>query len=148
MNYREIMLRLNNALNSIDSAYAVIAKKHSLTFNALMMICFLDTSEHITQKQICNVLHLPKSTVHSILLEFMKQGYITLVAGSNKKEKFVVFTDAGKKAFSKILKETQCFEDKILCALGDNVCTMLVETAEHLGKIITKEIAEMNAEEV
>jgi DNA-binding MarR family transcriptional regulator len=105
MNYRETMSRLNNALNNIDSAYAFIAKKHGLTFNALMMVCLIDESDNVTQKQICDALHLPKSTVHSILLDFIKLEYVTLVAGSNKKEKYVVFTEVGRRFFQKFLKK-------------------------------------------
>lgn len=147
MNYRETMSRLNTALNNIDLAYAVIAKKHRLTFNALMMVCLIDEDEMVTQKKICDKLHLPKSTVHSILLDFIKQGYITLVPGGNMKEKFVVFTVAGNKHFTKILEETQRFEDKVLFALGEEACAFLVETAENLGKIILKEIAEISGSE-
>lgn len=148
MNYRETMLRLNNALNNIDSAYAVIAKKHGLTFNALMMVCLIDESDNVTQKQICDVLHLPKSTVHSILLDFMKQNYVMLIEGSNEKEKFVVFTELGCQCFSKIIEETWAFEDRILSALGDDACGFLVETAEKLGDIIKEEIAAISDNEV
>lgn len=148
MNNRETMSRLNTALNNIDLAYAVIAKKHGLTFNALMTICLIDEEEKVTQKKICDALHLPKSTIHSILLDFIKQGYITLVPGGNMKEKFVVFTIEGNRYFSEILKETQLFEDKVLIALGEEACAFLVETAENLGEIISKEISEIRESEV
>lgn len=138
MNYREIMLRLNNALNHLDSAYAAIAKKHSMTFNALMIVCMLAETENVTQKQICDSLHLPKSTVHSILLDFIKQDYVFLVAGSNKKEKYIIFTEKGSQNFSDILKETWLFEDKILSALGSETCNSLVNTAEKLDIILKK----------
>lgn len=42
MNYRDTISSLNAALNQIDYAYAVIAKKHGLSFNALMMACLID----------------------------------------------------------------------------------------------------------
>ena len=148
MNYRETMSRLNHSLNLIDSAYVVIAKKYNFTFNALMTICLIDESESITQKQICDKLHLPKSTVHSILSDFIKQEYISLVAGTNKKEKLVTFTKQGVQYFETILQETQLFEDKILAALGNDTCLFLVETAEKLGAIIQEELSAMNYSEV
>ncbi len=147
MNNRETMSRLNTALNNIDLAYAVIAKKHGLTFNALMTVCLINEDENVTQKKICDALHLPKSTVHSILLDFIKQGYITLVPGGNMKEKFVVFTIEGNVYFSKMLKETQLFEDKVLTVLGEDACNFLVKTAENLGEIISKEIVEIRERE-
>ena len=136
MNYRETMSRLNNALNLIDSAYAVIAKKHGLTFNSLMILCLIKESEHVTQKKICDELHLPKSTVHSILSDFTKQEYVTLEFGNNKKEKFIIFTESGSRYFSKTFDDTWAFENKILSALGENTCHILVEAAEKLGEII------------
>ncbi len=148
MNYRETMSRLNNALNNIDSAYAVIAKKHGLTFNALMTVCLIDESDNVTQKEICDALHLPKSTVHSILLDFMKQEYIALVNGSNKKEKYVVFTESGSLSFSQVIDEIKRFEDKVLSALGEDTCSFLVETAEKLGGIIKDNIAGTSDSEV
>lgn len=105
MNYKETMSRLNKSLNNIDSAYAKIAKKYGLTFNSLMMLYLLEESKKITQKQICDTLHLPKSTVHSILSDFIKQQYVTLVAGSNKKEKFVIFTEEGRGFFLRFSKK-------------------------------------------
>ena len=148
MNYKETMSRLNKALNNIDSAYAKIAKKHGLTFNSLMMLYLLEESKNITQKQICDTLHLPKSTVHSILSDFIKQQYITLVAGSNKKEKFVIFTEEGRGFFSKIFEETERFEKKVLSSLGKDTCSFLIETAEKLSGIIKDEIAEISDSEV
>ncbi len=148
MNYRETMSRLNNALNNIDLAYTVIAKKHGLTFNALMMVCLIDEKKNVTQKQICDALHLPKSTVHSILLDFINLEYIMFMIGSNKKEKIVVFTTKGAKHFFKVLEETRLFEDRVLAILGDDVCAVLVETAENLGQIIKQEIAGLCGNEV
>ncbi|MGB4823924.1 MAG: MarR family transcriptional regulator [Leuconostoc mesenteroides] len=148
MNYRETMSRLNSALNNIDSAYDFIAKKHGLTFNALMVVCLIDESDSVTQKQICDALHLPKSTVHSILMDFIKQEYISLVAGGNKKEKFVVLTKTGSQFFSEILEETRHFEDIVLSALGDDTCSFLIETAERLGGIIKDEIVKISDGEV
>jgi DNA-binding MarR family transcriptional regulator len=113
-----------------------------------MMLYLLEESKNITQKQICDTLHLPKSTVHSILSDFIKQQYVTLVAGSNKKEKFVIFTEEGRGFFSKIFEETERFEEKVLSSLGEDTCLFLIETAEKLSGIIKDEIAEISDSEV
>lgn len=140
MHDRETMSRLNAALTNIDSAYAIIAKKHGLTFNALMMIYLMNEEERITQKQVCDALFLPKSTVHSILREFIKQGYATLEARDNKKEKHIVATVKGKQFISKICEETNRMERNVLQALGGDACAFLVETAEMLGILMKKEL--------
>lgn len=143
MNYRETMARLNAALNKIDLAYETIAKKHGLTFNALMIIYLMDKAENLTQKQICDELHLPKSTVHSISLDFIKKGHVSLIEGSNKKEKFITVTSAGKQYFRKILEETETVEKNVLDTLGDEACAFLTDTAEIVGRLLEKEIAKI-----
>lgn len=148
MNYREIMSRLNAALNNVDLVYSIIAKRHGLTFNSLMMFYLIDEAEHITQKQICDELYLPKSTVHSILLDLMKRDYVTLIEGNNKKEKFIIVTEAGNQYFSKILEETRSIEKNVLDALGEEACTFLTETADAIANLMMKEIAKINEEEV
>ena len=148
MNYRKTMSRLNNALNHIDSAYVAIAKKHGLTFNGLMTVCLIAESDNVTQKKVCDTLHLPKSTVHSILLDFIRQDYMEFTTGSNKKEKYIIFTQIGSQHFSEILKETWCFEDKILSALGDDACIFLVNAPEKLSDIIKEEIDKISDSEV
>jgi DNA-binding MarR family transcriptional regulator len=148
MNHRDTMARLNAALSKIDLAYETIAKKHGLTFNSLMMIYLMDKSENITQKQICDELHLPKSTVHSILLDFIKQGYATLVEGSNKKEKFIAVTATGRSYFRGVLEKTESIEKNVLDALGEEACTFLTDKAEIVGKLLSDEIAKINEGEV
>ena len=144
MDYRKTMNRLNSALGKIDVAYEVIAKKYGLTYNALMMVYLIDQTENITQKQICDELHLPKSTVHSILSDFIKQGYANLTGGNNKKEKFVIITESGKHYFSNLLEETQSLEKNVLDTLGDETCDFLTETADIVGELMMSEIVRIN----
>ena len=144
MNYRETMLHLNSALNNVDALYATIAKKHGLTFNALMMFYLIDEAENITQKQICEALHLPKSTVHSILLDFVKQDYATLVDSNNKKEKFIAVTQTGDNYFRDILEETRQVEQNVLEGLGEENCTFLTKIADSVETLVHKEMARID----
>lgn len=144
MNHRETMARLNAALHKIDSAYEAIAKKHGLTFNALMIMYVLGRSQDITQTQIRDELHLPKSTIHSILSDFIQQDYVHLTEGSNKKEKFITATARGRRYFSKVLEDTEAVEQKVLDALGQEACTFLTDTAETAADLLTQEIATLH----
>lgn len=148
MNTRETMTRLNNAINTIDFAYEVIAKRHGLNFNSLMMLSIVEDNIDVTQKQICDTLHLSKSTVHSILTEFLGEEYLLLTKGKNNKEKFITFTKRGTKHFKPLFEETRRFEDKILTSLGEDTCSFLLKTTEELGSIIEQELDEINMKEV
>ncbi|EOH85875.1 MarR family winged helix-turn-helix transcriptional regulator [Enterococcus villorum] len=146
MDYKNMMSKLNGTLNTIDTVYSEIAKKHGMTFNSLMTICLIEEAESITQKQIGDILHLPKSTVHSILVEFIKKDYLFLKEGSNKKEKLVDFTNSGKRFFQPIILETARFEERILTQLGDENCELLLQMAEKLNEIVSIELDKIEGE--
>ncbi|MBO0471807.1 MarR family transcriptional regulator [Enterococcus sp. DIV0242_7C1] len=140
MDYKKIMIRLNNALNQIDLAYSDIAKKNGLTFNSLMLLYIVNDSVNVTQKQICDRLHLPKSTVHSILKNFISKNLLVLVNGSNKKEKYIHFTTSGIQQLEKVFKEIELFESNILSTLGVEKCSQLITISEQLSSIVENEI--------
>lgn len=144
MDYRETMARLNAALRKIDSAYEAIAKKHGLTFNALMIMYLIVRPETTTQTQIRDELHLPKSTIHSILSDFIQRDYVRLWQGSNKKEKYISATATGNDYFANILEETEAMEKKVLDVLGPEACTFLIDTARLTANILTQEIADFH----
>ena len=69
-----------------------------------MVLYVMEEYEKCTQKQISDILQLPKSTVHSILLEFIKNEYVILkTEEQNKKEKIIIFTIKGKKYLEDIM---------------------------------------------
>ena len=144
MDYRETMTRLSSALHSVDAAYAVIAKKYGLTFNALMILYLIDVSDNISQRRVCDELFLSKSTVHSVLLDLIKRDYVALVDGNNKKEKFIVTTPTGNELSQEILGETYLMEKRVLDAIGVESCVILTEIAEKVENLMTKEITAMS----
>lgn len=139
MNQHQTMTRLNQALMTLDDAYSRLAKKHGLNYNALMLVSLVTAEEKLTQKQIGELLYLPKSTVHSILKEFLDQQLLQLTAGHNKKEKWVVLTPQGKEYFAAVLTEMENFEERLLTALGAETCAFLVTTAERLEQIVEEQ---------
>lgn len=85
MDYLKQVKQLSYIINNINVVYGKLAQKHGISYNALLILSVLD-EKICTQKEICDTLLLPKSTVHSILLEYIKKGYMTLEAGSNKRK--------------------------------------------------------------
>lgn len=141
MNHREMMARLNAALNHVDASYAAIGKRYGLTFNALMMVYLIVESKGITQKQLCDALHLPKSTVHSILREWLETDYVQLREGGNKKEKLIAITATGGKFFERIRIETDHLEKNVLDAFGEENCSFFLASAERLAELLQNETA-------
>jgi len=95
-----------------------VAHEYNLTFNGLMTLYIIDESDTVTQKEISEILFLPKSTVHSLLLKLQKQDILELIKGKNEKEKFIVFTPNGRKVFEEIQEQTDIFETQVIEEFG------------------------------
>lgn len=127
--YLEQIEQINTAYSKTSAAYGRWAKTQGLNYNSLLMLCILEEKGTCTQKMICEELLLPKSTVHSILLDFMKKGYMALEAApDNKKEKVVVLTDAGKVFSDEILTKLHKMEVRAMERLGPRLSAQLVHT--------------------
>ena len=137
MDVRDVMRRLNTALSRIDFAYARLGKKYGLTFNSLMAVYVISAREYVTQQLLCEALNLPKSTVHSILKEFMKDGYVKLQDGADKREKQISVTAVGHSFFASINAETNMLEASALRFLDEDKCDALLNAAENLADIIS-----------
>ncbi len=143
MDTRKTMDKLNELLTDIESCYMMIAKENALTYNALMLLLMVDSYEHLTQKQVCDTLHLPKSSVHSILSDLIARGCLALSEGGNKKEKYIIPTEAGAAFLQKVTSETEQMENRTLSSLPECNIAVFMRTAERLAEQMKKEAASM-----
>lgn len=139
MNKRKVMDELNDIFAAVEACYMTIAKENNLTYNALMLMLMIDSYEHLTQKQVCDALFLPKSSVHSMLSDLIDRGFLTLTEGSNKKEKYIVPTDNGTQLVKKVAAETEQMESRTLKALSESEISAFTETAKKLAEQMKKE---------
>lgn len=146
MDYRKTMLRFSEALGKVNASYAMIAQKYEMTYNLLMVFYIIDEWENITQRDVCDKLYLSKSTVNSMLNDLRKQGYVELIPGRNKKEKFIVFTDKGRELNESIQKDTDRFEGKVLEWFGVDNSIEFLEHAEKLSDRMFQMAAEVISE--
>lgn len=132
MDTRKTMDMLNGLLETVEYCYMAIAKENDLTYNALMLLLMLYYYDNLTQKQVCDALFLPKSSVHSMLSDLIKREYLELMAGGNKKEKYIVPTAAGEALVKKVVLETKQMENGTLKSLSEAEITAFMETAKKL----------------
>ncbi len=133
MDTRSTMKRLNELLVMVESSYLAIARKHDLSYNALMMLLMVESYETLTQKQVCDALYLPKSSVHTMLKDLIDRGYLFLTEGGNKKEKYIVPTEAGKAFIQKVSGETETIENGALKSISERDMSRFLKTAEILA---------------
>lgn len=141
MKIREQIKLVNVALSGTLDLYRVWAKKHQLNYNSLVILYTLNDYKECTQKQICDWWALPKQTVHGILLDFEKQGYITITANvENKRERLIAFTESGQMFASSILDKLHQMEENVMHKLGEEKRRQLIESNTKYYELLKEEI--------
>lgn len=141
MEIREQIKLVNTALSGTLDLYRIWAKNHDLNYNALVILYTLDDYQTCTQKQICQWWALPKQTVHGILLDFEKKGYITISPSSeNRKERLVSFTESGRIFASSILNQLHKMEETAMERLGAEKRHQLIACNTEYFELLKEEI--------
>lgn len=141
MDIREQIKLVNIALSSTLDLYKIWAKKYQLNYNALVILYTLYDYKICTQKQICDWWALPKQTVHGILIDFEKKGYISITSNTeNKRERLITFTEDGKKFAASILEKLHQMEENAMDKLGDTKRKQLIESNTRYYELLKEEI--------
>lgn len=141
MEIREQIKLVNIALSGTLDLYRTWAKKHQLNYNALVILYTLDDYKECTQKQICDWWALPKQTVHGILLDFEKRGYITITTSTeNKRERLIAFTESGEIFASSVLDKLHQMEESAMHKLGGEKRKQLIESNIKYYELLKEEI--------
>ncbi|MCB6202667.1 MarR family winged helix-turn-helix transcriptional regulator [Extibacter muris] len=141
MKIREQIKLVNIALSGTLDLYRIWAKKHQLNYNALVILYTLNDYKECTQKQICDWWALPKQTVHGILLDFEKKGYITITANEeNKRERIIAFTESGEMFASSILDRLHQMEENAMNKLGEEKRKQLIESNTKYYELLKEEV--------
>lgn len=109
--YRNEIRRIMIAVNVIDGAYEMIAKRIGIKENTLALLYALDDGRVHSQKEISEEWLIPKTTLNTIIKECIENGYILLDSGSHKKEKEICLTEKGREYAEKILGKVYALED-------------------------------------
>lgn len=141
MEIREQIKLVNIALSSTLDLYRIWAKKHQLNYNALVILYTLEDYKTCTQKQICDWWALPKQTVHGILSDFEKKGYIAITPNSdNKRERLITFTENGKIFAASILEQLHKMEENAMEKLGSELRNQLITSNTTYYQLLKEEI--------
>lgn len=141
MKIREEIKLVNIALSNTLDLYRLWAKKNQINYHALLILYTLNDYEICTQKQICEWWALPKQTVHGLLVDLEKKGYITItVKKDNKREKLIAFTDSGRNYASSILDRLLVMEENAMLQLGAEKRKQLIETNTKYYEILKEAI--------
>ncbi len=102
--------------------------------------------EKCTQKDVCDCYALPKQTVNNIVRGLKNNGLITLEPGiTNRKERFLILTDAGKSYSKKFMDPLLQQELEAVAAMGTE---RLADTIKLLNEYTEKIHQAMNSREL
>lgn len=132
---REKIRRLMIAIDQIDEAYYKVLRTLRIKDNAFVLFYAIADGKSYSQKKICDEWSIPRTTLNTIVQEYVQKGYIRLVSTGHK-EKEIVLTDAGKAFTEEILTPIFEAEEK---AIEPFLKTMFVEQTEELAKRIKSE---------
>ncbi|NBJ89487.1 MarR family winged helix-turn-helix transcriptional regulator [Acutalibacter sp. 1XD8-36] len=108
MNWEEVRNYVNQYCRLRDvqfAAYELYARKYNLTAKELFVLDIVwFAPDGCLQSEICERLSATKQTVSAIIKKFWKLGYISLTESeTDRRNKIVRFTDAGKEYTAKII---------------------------------------------
>lgn len=110
----ELVRRLTHAVNKSDGAYYLWARRRGAKENALAVLYALDDGAPHSQKQICREWCMPKTTVNTIVGEFLRQGYVTLQREEHTREKIICLTEEGRAYATGLMKDLYAAERKAI----------------------------------
>ena len=96
--------RFDKAFQQMDRAYEKYAKSFNMTYSSLALFQLIWENQPCTQKRLCDITMLPKQTVNTIVMSFVRQGYIEMVEQSeDRRHKSMFLSKAGNQFAQKIL---------------------------------------------
>lgn len=132
---REKIRRLMIAIDQIDEAYYKLLRLLDIKDNAFVLFYAIADGKAYSQKKLCAEWSVPRTTLNTIVQEYVVKGYIRLVSTGHK-EKEIVLTDAGRAFAEKILTPVFIAEEK---AIEPFFKTMLIEQVENLAERLKAE---------
>lgn len=133
---RENIKRIMISVNLICQTYEYMAKKLGIKDEMLSLLYALDDQKIYTQKTICKLWNIPKTTINAIIQESKERNLITLEENPlNRKEKNIRMTEYGKMFSEEILKPLYALEEMVYqnTDFNDEIVLKIDEFAQTLN---------------
>ena len=149
--YRDLITRFYLCTNRMDGLYYQAARRLGVNENDLSLLYFLLDGPPRSQKQLAEDLNIPKTTVNTIVREYVRAGYARLVPGARGKEREVVLTQAGQDRARRILEPIYAAEEAAMARTLERFSPEFLLAVEamtdYLDQAIREEILEDEKEE-
>ncbi len=133
--------RLDDIWQNIDSVYEYYAKQHGLNSTTMYLLHIIFTSESCTQKQICDIMMLPKQTVNTIVRDYQNKGLLeTTESPEDRRHKHIRLTQQGKDYCKQILPPVEEAEAYALEQFSEDERSMMFTLMEKYSRIFTAKL--------
>ena len=139
---RELLDRFYVCTNKMDALYYLAARRLGVKENAFALLYALDDGRSHSQKQLSQELLIPKTTVNTIVKEYMDLGYLLLVPSEHSREKEVALTPAGRAYAQSVLQPVYRAEEQALARTLERFSPQFVEAVEALTGYLTQTFQE------
>lgn len=93
----EYSQQFNAIFHEINTVYEDYARQNHISYTSLYILTYIYLNEGCTQKQISDHTLLPKQTVHNVITEYYKKGYLGLKElPENRRAKTITYTEEGR----------------------------------------------------
>lgn len=140
---RDYVSQLYEAVRKINYAYESWASSHGLTLYEMEIYYIIVDQNiiYITQKELCDKLDAPKTSINSIVKRQLKTGYIEMkVNPDNKREKIISLTDSGKKFVKEVITPLFKYEEEVIARFNQKEIENVIKTQEKFADILSYKV--------
>ncbi len=138
-NNYEIVRRMITATSQIDGVYYLFSRWLGINENTLAFFYTINDGKPHSQKEICNEMLIPRTTINTIVKNVLAEGYIEFVPQRHFKEKYIVLTEKGKEYANNLLSKLYKAEEAAMTSTLESFSPKFIEAVEHFSKAFSEE---------
>ena len=136
---RGLLDRFYVCTNQMDGLYYLAARRLGVKENAFALLYALDDGRSHSQKQLSEELLIPKTTINTIVKEYLDLGYLVLIPSAHSREKEIALTTAGREYAQRVLQPVYRAEERALTRTLERFSPQFVDAVEALTQALTQE---------
>lgn len=145
---RNKIARIYEADRRINRVYEIWSSAHGLTLYEMQIyyVIMEKESRTITQKDLCQELDAPKTSINSIIKKQLRTGYIEMnVNPLNKREKVISLTESGKTYAEQLIQPLFQYEEEVISMISDEEIETAIMVQNKFADLLLGKV-EMNHE--
>ncbi|MBR1777337.1 MAG: winged helix-turn-helix transcriptional regulator [Alphaproteobacteria bacterium] len=142
MNKQEQFDQFHKSWTEINAAYEQYARKIGISYSLLQVLCELyHAKTSMTQKALCEICHLPKTTVNAIISGLIKQKHVKLQEmPEDRRQKSIILTDLGHQYAAPIMEKMSTSERQAFAMLDNKTIQMMLKGIEDYQKYFNQKL--------